>query len=57
MTVLAATAEPDEAKGYTEWVVGIARTVAEAAKEDGVRVSAGEANLIERLEAALAAPH
>ncbi len=56
VTVLAATAEPDEAKGYAEWVVGIARTVAEAAKEDGVRVSAGEANLIERLEAALAAP-
>lgn len=53
MSILAATAQPDEVKGFADWVLGVARTVAEAAKEDGVRVSAGEANLIDRLEAAL----
>ena len=52
--VLAAVAQPDEVRGFADWVLSIANTVAEAAKEDGVRVSAGEAELIKRLEAILA---
>jgi hypothetical protein len=51
--ILAVTVQPDEATGYARWVLSVANTVAEAAKEDGVRVSAGEADLIDRLQAAL----
>lgn len=51
--ILDQVAEPDETKGYKAWVLDVARTVAEAAKEDGVRVSPGEADLIERIASAL----
>lgn len=51
--VLAAVAQPDEADSYKQWVLDVARAVAGAAKEHGVRVSAGEEALIGRVEAAL----
>ncbi|MEZ5407667.1 MAG: hypothetical protein R2761_06555 [Acidimicrobiales bacterium] len=51
--VLAAVAEPDEAEGYKRWVLDVARAVAGAAKEHGVRVSAGEEAVIAGVEAAL----
>ena len=52
--ILASVAEPAEVAGFTSWVVDVARTVADAATEDGLRVSPGEADLISRIEAALA---
>lgn len=52
-SLLGELAEPEEAAGYKAWVLTIATEVAEAAKEGGVRTSAAEAALIERLEAAL----
>ncbi len=53
MAILAEKADEDELNGYADWVLSIARTVAEAAKEDGVRVSPGESALLDRLELAL----
>ncbi len=52
--ILAANAEADEAQGYKQWVLRVANAVAEAAKEHGDRVSAGEAALIKRIHQALA---
>lgn len=52
--ILSATAGPDEAAGFKKWVFSVADTVARAAKEHGVRVSPGEAALIERIGVALA---
>ena len=51
--ILGATTEPKEAQGYKSWVLNVANEVAEAAKEDGVRVSPGEAALINRVRDAL----
>lgn len=51
--VLAAVAQPDEVESYKRWVLDVARAVAGAAKEHGVRVSAGEEALIGQVEAAL----
>jgi len=51
--VLAAVAQPDEADGYKRWVLDVARAVAGAAKEHGVRFSAGEEAVISRVESAL----
>jgi len=52
--ILGSTAEHSEAHGYKTWVLNVANEVAEAAKEDGVRVSPGEAALINRVREALA---
>jgi len=51
--LLDSRAEPTESTGYKNWILDIARTVAEAAKEDGVRISPAEADLIDRIESAL----
>ncbi len=51
--VLAAVAQPDEADGFKRWVLDVARAVAGAAKEHGVRVSAGEEAVITQVETAL----
>ena len=51
--VLAAVAAPDEANGYRRWVLDVARAVAGAAKEHGVRVSPREEALLGQIEAAL----
>ncbi len=51
--VLAAVAQPEEADGYKRWVLDVARAVAGAAREHGVRVSAGEEALLGQFEAAL----
>lgn len=51
--VLAAVAQPDEADGYKRWVLDVARAVAGAAKEHGVRVSSGEEAVITQVETAL----
>ena len=48
--ILAAKTQPDEAFGYQRWVMGVARSVAQAAKENGVRISAPEAALLARLD-------
>ncbi|MGH1491916.1 MAG: hypothetical protein ACRBK7_21435 [Acidimicrobiales bacterium] len=53
MVILAEKAEGEEAQGFADWVLSIAQTVAEAAKEDGVRVSPGESELLDRLKLAL----
>ncbi len=50
---LAAVAQPDEADGYKRWVLDVARAVAGAAKEHGVRVSVGEEAVITQVETAL----
>lgn len=50
---LAAVAEADEADKYKRWVLDVARAVAGAAKEHGVRVSAGEEAVITQVETAL----
>lgn len=52
-TILEAKATTEEVIGYKEWLLSIATSVAEVAKEDGVRVSAPEAELIARLGTAL----
>lgn len=51
--LLSATTKPDEAKGYKIWVLNVANEVAAAATENGVRVSDGEAALIDRIRVAL----
>lgn len=51
--LLTATAEPEEARGYKAWVLDVANEVAAAAKEGGIRVSPGEAELIDRIRFAL----
>ncbi len=51
--LLAATATAPESEGYRQWILAVATRVAEAARERGVRVSAPEAALIERLRGAL----
>lgn len=43
-----------EAKAYRRWIYNVAEQVANAAREGGARVSAGEAGLLARLETALA---
>ncbi|MEM7342411.1 MAG: hypothetical protein AAF467_27485 [Actinomycetota bacterium] len=52
-TILAAVATPEEAADFARWVIDVAQSVAEAAKEGGVRISAGEAALINELRATL----
>ena len=51
--VLAEVADPAEAEGFKQWLLDVAWTVAEAAKEHGQRVSPGEAALLERISGAL----
>lgn len=51
--VLDERAEPAEAQGYKRWVIGVAEGVANAAREDGVRVSEPEQALLDRARAAL----
>lgn len=53
VAVLDAVADTDEAAGYKAWVLSVAREVAGAAKEDGVRVSPGEEVLVDKLAAIL----
>ena len=50
---LAGVVEPDVADGYKRWIVAVASTVAEAAKEGGQRVSPGEVDVIDRVTEAL----
>ncbi len=45
--------EPDVAEGYKRWIVDLAQAVAEAAKEQGQRVSPGEVEVIDRVTKAL----
>lgn len=52
--MLASVAESDEADGYKRWVLEVATSVADAAKEDGVRRIDGEAEVLRRIEQALA---
>ncbi len=52
--ILSVTTSEAEAHSYKQWVVSVAREVAEAAKENGVRVSPAEEALIERVREALA---
>ena len=51
--VLADRAEVDEARAFKQWAYDIAYEVATTAKEDGVRVSAKESDLLERAKDAL----
>jgi hypothetical protein len=51
--VLAQRAEPEESEAFRRWVLDVGRSVAEAAKEDGVLVSPGEAALLAEVAAAL----
>ncbi len=51
--VLEQRAKPDEAQAYKAWVFDIAHQVANAAKEDGLRVSPAESKLLDRTKAAL----
>lgn len=53
-TILAGVATPEEASAFAHWVIEVAQSVAEAAKEHGVRISAGEAALIDELRTTLA---
>jgi hypothetical protein len=46
-------AGPDEAEGYKRWILDVAQRVAEAAKEQGSRVSDGERNVIHQVTLAL----
>jgi hypothetical protein len=55
-SLLGEIADPGEAAIYRRWVLEVAWTVAEAAKEHGDRVSAGEAVLLERIADALDLP-
>ncbi|MGF1599873.1 MAG: hypothetical protein ACFCVK_23670 [Acidimicrobiales bacterium] len=50
---LIARALPEEATGFTTWLLAVANDVANAAKEGGVRISPPEADLLRRLAAAL----
>ena len=50
---LAQVVEPEVADGYKRWIVDVASTVAEAAKEGGQRVSPGEVDVIDRVTEAL----
>ena len=52
--VLDDKADHDESTAYKQWVFDIAYEVADAAKEDGVRISEAEAVLLGRLREALA---
>ncbi|MEM9562688.1 MAG: hypothetical protein AAGA93_08740 [Actinomycetota bacterium] len=54
--ILADTVEPDIADGYKRWVLSVAGAVAEAAKEQGVRVSRGELEVIVQVTKALGLP-
>lgn len=51
--VLDDRADPPEAAAYKAWVLDVGRQVANAAKESGVRVSAPEAALLDRVKATL----
>ena len=51
--VLAQRAQPDEAEAYKSWVFHIAEQVANSAKEDGVRMSPPEIELLDRTKMAL----
>ena len=51
--VLDQQADPDEAAGYKAWVFDIAHQVASTAKEDGIRVSPAESELLDRTKLAL----
>lgn len=53
VAALGATATPEEAEGYRRWVLDVARSVAEAAREHRVRVSEPEAELLARVAEAL----
>ena len=50
---LANRAQPDESEDFRRWVLAVGRTVAEAAKEDGVLVSPGEQAVLGQVTAAL----
>ncbi len=52
-TILVEVAGEAEATAYKSWIVDIARSVAEAATEDGSRVSDGEAKVLDRISRAL----
>lgn len=51
--VLDEKAEATEADGYKQWVLDVAQDVANAAREDGVRVSSPEQALLDRTRTAL----
>lgn len=53
VAALRARASAEERAGYVAWLLGVAERVANAAKEDGMRVSPPEAGLIERLDRAM----
>ncbi len=50
---LAEVVDPEVAEGFKRWIVEVANTVAQAAKEGGQRVSPGEIEVIDRVTAAL----
>lgn len=52
--LLTGRADADEADAYQRWVFDIAHQVANAASEDGMRVSPAESKLLDRIKAALA---
>lgn len=54
--ILAANTELAEAADFKAWILDVATAVAEAAKETEVRISTAEAELIERVKAALLDP-
>lgn len=51
--ILGGVVDADVADGYKRWLVDLAQAVAEAAKEQGQRVSPGEVEVIERVTKAL----
>lgn len=51
--VLDDRAQPDEARDYKSWIMHVATEVANAASEDGVRVSDAESTLLGRARTAL----
>jgi hypothetical protein len=53
VNILDAVAGPQEADGFKRWVLGVAESVAEAAKEHGTRVSPGEVAVIDVVAEAL----
>lgn len=55
VSVLESKATPEEVDGYRRFVLAVADKVANAHREDGQRVSPGEADAITQIEAALGA--
>jgi hypothetical protein len=56
VAVLDRVAQGPEAERYKQWVLDVAWTVAETAKEHGQRVSAGEAAILRQVTGALGLP-